>query len=132
MRDGSAEGSAAAGDGGQAAVSLILDIDGTGSGSLLDSILPVVQPFSRVRLCATPWTAACQASLPYTVSWSLLKLMSFEAVMPSNHLVFCHPLLLLPSIFPSIRVFSSELAFRIRWLKYCSFSSTSTLVKMIQ
>ena len=63
---------------------------------------------------ATPWTAACQASLSITNSWSLLKLMSIASVMPSNHLIFCHPLLLLPSIFPSIRVF--------RWLKYWSFS----------
>ena len=70
----------------------------------------------------TPWTAACQASLSYTISWSLLKLMSVESVMPSNHLIFCCPLLLLPAIFPSIRVFSNELALRIRWPKYWSFS----------
>ena len=82
----------------------------------------VVQSLSRVRLFATPWTAAHQASLSFTVSWSLLKLMSIESVMPSNHLILCHPLLLLPSIFPSIRVFSNELALCIRWPKYWSFS----------
>ena len=70
----------------------------------------------------TLWTAACQASLSFTISWSLLKLVSIESVMPSNHLILCHPLLLLPSIFPSIRVFSSELALHIRWPKYWSFS----------
>ena len=69
-----------------------------------------------------PWTAARQASLSITISWSLLKLMSIESVMPSNHLFLCCPLLLLPSIFPSIRVFSSELALHIRWPKYWSFS----------
>ena len=71
---------------------------------------------------ATPWTAACQASLSFTISQSLLKLMSIELVMPSNHLILCHPLLLLPSIFPSIRVFPSELALYIRWSKCWSFS----------
>src|SRR5574342_552508 len=71
---------------------------------------------------ATPWTAAHQASLSSTVSQSLLKLMSIESVMPSNHLILCHLLLLLPSIFPSIRVFSNELALHIRWPKYWSFS----------
>ena len=70
----------------------------------------------------TPWSAACQASLSFTISWSLLKLMFIESVMLSNHLVLCHPLLLMPSIFPSIRVFSNELSFRIRWSKYWSFS----------
>ena len=77
---------------------------------------------SRVRLFATPWTAACQSSLSMTNSWSLLKLMSIDSVMPSNHLILCHPLLLLPSIFPSIRVFSNELGLHIRWPKYWSFS----------
>ena len=77
---------------------------------------------SHVRLFATPWTAACQASWSTTNSRSLPKLMSIELVMPSNHLIFCHPLLLLPSIFPSIRVFSSESVLCIRWLKYWSFS----------
>ena len=70
---------------------------------------------------ATPWTAARQASLSITSSQSLLKLMSIESVMPSNHLILCRPLLLLPSIFPSIRVFSSESVLRIRWPKYWSF-----------
>ena len=70
----------------------------------------------------TPWTAACQASLPSTISWSLLKLKSIESVMLSNHLIFCHPLLLLPSIFPSITVFSNELTLHMRWPKYWSFS----------
>ena len=81
-----------------------------------------VQLLSRVQLFATPWTAACEASLPMTNSWSLLKLMSIELVMPSNHLILCHPLLLSPSIFPSIRVFSNESTLRIRWPKYWSFS----------
>ena len=70
----------------------------------------------------TPWTAACQASLSITNSQSLLKLMFIKLVMPSNHFIFCHPPLLLPSIFPSIRVFSNELALLIRWPKYWSFS----------
>ena len=70
----------------------------------------------------TPWTAACQASLSITNYRNLLKLMSVESVMPSNHLILCRPLLLLPSIFPSTRVFSNESAFRIRWPKYWSFS----------
>ena len=82
----------------------------------------VVQLLSRVCLFVTPWTATCQPSLSFTISWSLLKLMSVELVMPSNHLFLCHPLLLLPSIFPSIRVFSNELALCIRWPKYWSFS----------
>ena len=69
-----------------------------------------------------PWTAACQASLSFISSWSLLRLMSVESVMPSNHLILCHPLLLLPSIFPSIRVCSNELAPRLRWPKYWRFS----------
>ena len=69
----------------------------------------------------TPWTAACLASLYFTISWSFLKLMSIESVMPSNHLILCCPLLLLPSIFPSIKVFSNESALRIKWPKYWSF-----------
>ena len=77
---------------------------------------------SRVRLSATPWTAARQASLFITNSQSLLKLTSIESVMPSSHLILCHPLLLPPSIFPSIRVFSSESALHMRWPKYWSFS----------
>ena len=78
----------------------------------------VVQSLSCVRLFVTPWTAAHQASLSFTISWSLLKLLSIELVMPSSHLVLCLPLLLRPSVFPSSRVFSSG----IRWLKYWSFS----------
>ena len=70
----------------------------------------------------TPWTAACHVSLSFTISWSLLKLMSFESGMPSNHLFLCCPPILLPSVFPSIRVFSNELALWIRWPKYQSFS----------
>ena len=77
---------------------------------------------SHVQLFATPWTTACQASLSITNSWSLLKLMSITLVMPSNHLILCHSLLLLSSIFPSIRVFSNESVLRIRWPKYWSFS----------
>ena len=81
-----------------------------------------VQLLSLVRLFATPWTAACQASLSIGNSWSLLRLMSIESVMPSNHLILCHPPLLLPSIFPSIRVFSNVSVLCIRWLKFWSFS----------
>ena len=81
-----------------------------------------VQPLSCVRLFVTPWTAVRQASLSITNSWSLLKLMSFESVIPSNHLILCRPLLLLPSIFPSIRVFSNESVLHIRWPLYWSFS----------
>ena len=81
-----------------------------------------VQLLSRVRLFAAPWTAARQASLSITNSRSLLKLMSIESVMPSNHLILCCPLLLPPSIFPSIRVFSNESVFHIRWPKDWSFS----------
>ena len=75
-----------------------------------------------VRLFVTPWTAVCQASLSFTISWSLLKLMSVESVMASKHFVLCGPLLLLPSIFPTTRVFSNESALHIRWPKYWSFS----------
>ena len=88
-------------------------------------ILPgyvVVQSLSSIWLFATSWTAAHQASLFFTISWSLLKLMFIELVMPSNHPILCRPLLLLPSIFPSIRVFSNESVLRIRWPKYWSFS----------
>ena len=81
-----------------------------------------VQSLSPVRLFVTPRTAACQASLSITNSQSLCKLMSIESVMPSNHLILCRPLLLLPSIFPSIRVFSNESVLHIRWPKYWSFS----------
>ena len=80
-----------------------------------------VQSLSHVQIFVTLWTAACQASLSITSSWSLPKLMSIESVMPSNHLILCHPLLLLPSIFPSTRVFSNESALHIRCPKYWSF-----------
>ena len=80
------------------------------------------QSLSRVGLFATPWIAACQASLSITNSWSSLRLTSIESVMPSNHLILCRPLLLLPSIFPIIRVFSNESALRIKWPKYWSSS----------
>ena len=86
-----------------------------------------VQSLSRGWLFVTPWTTARQASLPITISWRLLKLMSMESVMPSNHLILCFPLLLLPSIFPSIRVFSNESVLHIRWLKYWSFSFSISL-----
>ena len=80
------------------------------------------QLLSHVRLFATPWTAACQASLSITNYWSLPKLMSIESMMPCNHLILCHPLPILPSIFPSLRVFSSESVLPISWPKYWSFS----------
>ena len=94
-------------------------------GSLSNMFIPVqfssVQSLSRIRLFTTPWTAAHQAALSITNSWSLLRLMSIESMMPSNHLILCHPLLP-PSIFPSIRVFSDESVLHIRWPKYWSFS----------
>ena len=82
----------------------------------------VVQSLSCVQLYVSLWIIACQSSLSFTISQSLLKLMSIESVMPSNNLILCHRLLLLPSIFPTIRVFSSESAVHIRWPKYWSFS----------
>ena len=88
----------------------------------LQIVVVVVQSLSCVQLFVTPWTAALQASLSFTASHSLLKLMSIELVMPSNHLILCRPLLLLPSIFPSSRIFPNESAIRIRWSKYWSFS----------
>ena len=81
-------------------------------------VVVVVQSFNHVRVFVTPWTAACQAPLSSTISWSLLKFMSIESLMLSNHLTLCRPLLLLPSIFLSIRVFPSESALHIRWPKY--------------
>ena len=81
-----------------------------------------LQLLSHVHLFATPWTAACQASLSITNSRSLLRLISIKLVMPSNHLILCYPLLLLPSVFPSIRVFSNESVLNIRWPKYWSLS----------
>ena len=86
------------------------------------SSIQSVQSLSHVQLFVTPWIAACQASLSITNSWSLLKLMSIESVMPSSHLIFCSPLLLLPQIPPSIRVFSNESTLCMRWPKYWSFS----------
>ena len=82
----------------------------------------VVQLLSHVQFFATPWPAARQSSLSFTISWSFLRFMSIESVMPSNHPILCHPLLLPPSLFPSSRVFSSESALHIRWPKYWSFS----------
>ena len=95
-------------------------------------VVVVVQMLSHVRLFATLWTAAHQASLFFTISWSLLKLMSFESVMPSNHLILCCSLLLLPSIFPSIRVFSNESAIHIRWPSIGASASASVLTMNIQ
>ena len=95
------------------------------TGKLFSSVktkFSSVQSLSCVQLFATPWTAACQASLSITNTQSLLKLMYIELVMPSNHLILCYLLLLLPSIFPSIRVFSNESVLCIRWPKYWSFS----------
>ena len=89
---------------------------------LLSSCLSSVQSLSHVQLFAAPWTPAHQASLSITNSWSSLKLMSIESVMPLNHLILCRPLLLLPSSFPSIRIFFKESVLCIRWPKYCSFS----------
>ena len=90
--------------------------------SLHGSFLVVVQFLSCIQLFVTQWTTACQASLSFTIFQSLLKLMSVESMTPSNHLIICHSLLLLPSIFPSIRVFWNESVLRIRWPKYWSFS----------
>ena len=92
------------------------------SFSFVSFELAVVQSLSRVWLFATPWTAALQASLSFTIFQSLFKLMSVESMMPSNHLILCCPLFLLPSIFPSIRVFPNESVLHIRWPKYWSFS----------
>ena len=93
-----------------------------GSGSPTVGMILPVQLLSHVQLFATPWTTTCQASLSITNSWSLLKLMSITSVMPSNLFILCHPFLLLPSIFPSIRVFSNELVLHNRRPKYWSFS----------
>ncbi|CAI9157666.1 unnamed protein product [Rangifer tarandus platyrhynchus] len=86
------------------------------------SLVSSVQLLSCLRFFVTLWTAACQSSLSITNSWNLLKLMSIESVMPSNHLILCCPLLLSPSIFPSIRVFANESVLHIRWPKYWRFS----------
>ena len=92
------------------------------TGSRPQSQALVGQSLSHVRLFATPWTAACQVTLSFTISQSLLKLIFIESIMPSNHLILYCPLLLLPSIFPSITVFSNELALLSRWPKYWSFN----------
>ena len=97
---------------------MVMQVELSGSYCAISS----VQSLSRVQLFATPWTAALQASLSITNSQSAPKHMSIELVMPSNHLILCRPLLLLPSIFPSIRIFSNESALCIRWPKYWSFS----------
>ena len=102
--------------------SLALQVDSSLSEPPGKPIFSSVQLLNHVRLFVTPWTAACQASLSITNSQSLPNLMSIESVMPSNHLILCHSLLLLPSIFPSIRVLSNELALCLRWPKYWSFS----------
>ena len=93
-----------------------------GCCSVFLGLIVAIQSLHRVQLFVTPWTAACQASLSFTMFQSSLELMSIESVMPPNHLVLCCPLLLPPSVFPSIRVFSSESALRIRWPKYWHFS----------
>ena len=99
---------------------------------LLLSHFSSIQSLSGVQLFETSWTAACQASLSITNSQSLLKLMSIKSVMPSSHLILCHPLCLLPSIFPSIRVFSNESVLCIRWPKYWSSASVSVFPMNIQ
>ena len=101
-------------------------------GKGLEYHISSVQLLSCFWLFASPWTAACQASLSITNSQSLLKLMSIESVMPSNHLILCHPLLLLPSIFGSIRVFSNQSVLRIKWPKDWSFSFSISPSKNIQ
>ena len=104
------------------------DLENIGSWVMQTSqmLVVVVQSLSDVQFFVTPWIAACQASPSITISPSLLKLMSIESVMPFNHLILCHPLLLLPSVLPSIRVFSSESALHIRWPKYWSFSFSAS------
>ena len=89
---------------------------------LLSYISYLLSSCSVMSDSVTPWTAASRASLSFTTSWNMLKLMSIESVMPSNHFILCHPLFLLPSVFPSIRVFSNESTLLIRWSKYWSFS----------
>ena len=93
-----------------------------GAATVEKNMVVAVQLLNHVRLFATPWTAACQASLSFTISQSLLKLMSIESVIPSHHLILCCPLLILPSILPSIRAFSNESALHNMWPKYWSFS----------
>ena len=93
---------------------------------VLSHLLLLVQSLSPEWLFVTPWTAACEAVLSFTISWSLLELKSTESVMPPNRLILCRPLLLLPSMFPSIRVFSNESALHIKWPKYWSFSFSTS------
>ena len=100
----------------------LLAVQGTLKSLLPLLLLLLLRRFSRVQLCETPWSAACQVSLSITNSWSLVKLMSIKSLIPSNHLILCHPLLLPPSVFPSIRVFFNESLLHIRWPKYWSFS----------
>ena len=102
-------------------ISFLNPSSSVGAQSWLLNFVVVVQSLSHVQLFAVPWTAECQASLSFTISWCLLKLMSIELVMPSNHLALCRLLLLLPLIFPSIRVISNESDLCIRWPKYWSF-----------
>ena len=97
------------------------DLPGKSTGVGCHCLL-CIQSLSHAKFFATPWTVALQASLSFTIPWSLLRLMSFESAMPSNHLILCHPLLLLPPIPPSIKVFSSESTLCMRWPKYWSFS----------
>ena len=111
----------------QAHIILILSISSRIKTWLFETKTGDVQSLSRVWLFVIPWTAACQASLPFTISRSLLKLLSIESVMPSNHLILCRPLVLPPLIFPSIRVFSNESVLCIRWPKYWSFSFSISL-----
>ena len=108
--------------GGRRTPSRVKAAETSSAAPAVNPLLTLVHPLSRVRLFRTPWTAAHQASLSFTVSRSLLKLMSMESVTPSNRLILCRPPLLLPSIFPSIRVFSKESALHMRWPKYWSFS----------
>ena len=108
-----------------------VEIYGVGVGGLTTQATPV-QSLSRVQLSVTPWATAHQASLFITSSCSLLKLMSIESVMPSNHLILCRPLLLPPSIFPTIRVFSNESVLHIKWPEHWGFSFTSVLPMNIQ
>ena len=102
------------------------------SVQVITFLVAVVQSLGRVQLFGTPRTAALQVPLSFTISQSLLKLMSIESVMLTNHLILCHPLLFLPSIFPSIRVFYNESVICIRWPKYWSFIFTEYLIFMIQ
>ena len=96
-------------------ITVILFLAFWGTATLFSTLLLLL---SHLRLCVTPWTGSRQASLSIIISWSLLELMSIESVMASNHLILCHPLLLLPSIFPSIRVFSNESALHIKGLRW--------------